>query len=211
MFNTKIVNKLYTTTNEKFKLYINTKYNIISPFINHDIEIFRNKNKDPFSLISKFHLDCVRGCYDGISVKMLPSCVSALKTLVNMDFKYFAGKRNPYQIINKYRMRGIGTILNKKELKAYKEYILSSKWNKLYKTCNNKKCKSCSVLTGFMHPDNSLFSPRKYLQEDFANDKVAIFDLKYNSTNYKLKDISYNISDLIISDRGNVIKPIGLI
>ena len=210
-FNTKIVNKLYTTTNEKFKLYINTKYNIISPFINHDIEIFRNKNKDPFSLISKFHLDCVRGCYDGISVKMLPSCVSALKTLVNMDFKYFAGKRNPYQIINKYRMRGIGTILNKKELKAYKEYILSSKWNKLYKTCNNKKCKSCSVLTGFMHPDNSLFSPRKYLQEDFANDKVAIFDLKYNSTNYKLKDISYNISDLIISDRGNVIKPIGLI
>ena len=98
-----------------------------------------------------------------------------------------------------------------KELKSYKEYILSSKWNKLYKTCNNKKCKSCDILTGFMHPDNCLFSPRKYLQEDFANDKIAIFDLKYNSTNYKLKDISYNISDLIISDKGNVFKPIGLI
>ena len=113
-FNTKIVDKIFTTTDEKFKLYINTKYNITSAFINHDIEIFRNKNSDPFSLISKFHLNCVRGYYDGTTVKLLPSCVSALKTLVNMDFKYFAGKRNPYQIINKYRMRGFGTILNKR-------------------------------------------------------------------------------------------------
>ena len=123
-FNTKIVDKIFTTTDEKFKLYINTKYNITSPFLNHDIEIFRNKNSDPFSLISKFHLNCVRGYYDGISVKLLPSCVSALKTLVNMDFKYFAGKRNPYQIINKYRMRGFGTILNKKELKQYKNIFI---------------------------------------------------------------------------------------
>ena len=210
-FNTKLVEKIFTTTDEKYKLYVNTKYNITSPFINHDIEIFRNKNKDPFSLISKFHLNCVRGYYDGISVRLLPSCVSALKTLVNMDFKYFAGKRNPYQIINKYRMRGFGTILNKKELKSYKEYINRSKWNKLFKTCNNNKCKSCNKITGFIHPDNCLFSPRKYLHDDFANDKVAIFDLKYTTTNIKLKDVSYNLSDLIISDKGNVIKPIGII
>tara|TARA_B110000879_G_C11177357_1_gene516681 strand:- start:136 stop:2637 length:2502 start_codon:yes stop_codon:yes gene_type:complete len=210
-FNTKIVDKLFTSTNQKSKLYINTKYYITSPFINHDIEIFRNKNKDPFSLISKFHLNCVRGYYDGISVKLLPSCVSALKTLVNMDFKYFAGKRNPYQIINKYRMRGIGTILNKKEINAYKEYISSSKWNKLYKSCNNKQCTSCNKITGFMNLDNSLFSPRKYLNEDFTNDKIAIFDLKYNSLNSKLKAGPVFSEDLIISEKGNVIKPIGLI
>ena len=53
-FNTKLVDKIFTSTDEKFKLYINTKYNITSPFLNHDIEIFRNKNSDPFSLIVSF-------------------------------------------------------------------------------------------------------------------------------------------------------------
>ena len=205
-FNTKIVNKIYTTTNEKCKLYVNTKYGIASPFLNHDIEIFRNKKDDALKLIGNFHLNCVKGYYNGKTVLLLPSCITALKTFVNMDFKYFAGKRNPYQIINKYRMRGFGTILNKKEINAFKTFIDNSKWNKLYKECTNKNCVSCNNLYGFMRLDCNLFSPRQQLPDDFINDKQVVLDLKYTLNNTKIKQNSYDINELIITEKGNIKK-----
>ena len=208
VFNTKIVKNIFSNSDEKFKIYVNTKLSICSPFINHDIEIFRNKNEEALSLITKFHLNCVRGYFDGISVKLLPSCITALKTLTNMSFKYFAGKRSPYQIINKYRMRGFGTILNKREIKEFNEFIQKSKWSKLYQSCGNKKCNSCCNTLGFITPDNILFNPRKIMHEDFVHDKTVIFkeDIKYKMLRVPIKDNKYVVSKFIISPDGNVVR-----
>lgn len=204
-FNTKIVDTIFGSETEEIKVYVNTKYCVSSPFLNHDIEIFRNKDKDPFYLISKFHLNCVRGYYDGMDVHMLPSCITALKTFINMDFKYFAGKRSPYKIINKYRMRGFGTILNKKEISEYTKYINTTPFKKFFNnSCNNPTCTNCSRSTGFIDCNNRFFNPRKEFPEDFVEDKIQIFDLAYNNVNHKIV-INNNYSPLVISTNGSII------
>ena len=93
----------------------NIKFKIKSEHLLHSIEVFRTKYEEFFSCVSRFHLPCVRGYYDGNNVYLLPSCITALMTHTNIDYKYFAGVRDPIDIINKYRMRGIGTIINVQE------------------------------------------------------------------------------------------------
>lgn len=85
-------------------------------YMNHDIEVFRIKNSF-WNTVSRFHLPCVRSYYNGTNVFSLASAIGALMTNVNTDYKYFAGARNPQDIMEKYRSRGIGTILNETERK----------------------------------------------------------------------------------------------
>lgn len=66
-----------------------------------------------FQEISQYSLPCIRGYYDGNNVFLLPSCITALQTGINIDCKI---TKNPEIIINKYRMRGYGTILNQSEI-----------------------------------------------------------------------------------------------
>ena len=202
-FNTKIVGEIFTEG--EIKLYVNTKYTIDSPFLNHDLEIFRNKSENPFELVSKFHLNCVRGYYNGETVKLLPSCITALKTFVNVDFKYFAGKRSPYQIINKYRMRGFGTLLNKKELANYNNFTSNDPfWSKLIDfDCGKKNCKTCSGACGFLSEQSNIFKPRKFNCNSFVNDKIHVFNLKYS--NIPKYTIQGNPVYLTINDKGQVI------
>ena len=181
--------------------------NIFS-FLNHDLEIFRNKSSNPFELVSKFHLNCVRGFYNGKTVKLLPSCITALKTFVNVDFKYFAGKRSPYQIINKYRMRGFGTLLNRKELKDYGEFTKNSDfWKKLIcnQDCNKSGCVSCSNSYGFLSSKDLIFKPRKFNPESFIHDKVQVIDLVYNSIPLYTFNNNDNSPYLTINKNGQVI------
>ena len=42
--------------------------------------------------------------------------------MINLDYKYFSGSKDPIDIINKYRMRGFGTLLNEKEKIKLIEY-----------------------------------------------------------------------------------------
>jgi hypothetical protein len=97
------------------KMSENVKFKIRSTKMRHSIEAFRAKSRDFFALVARFHLPCVRAYYVGTNVYMLPSCITALMTGINMDYKYFAGIRDPIDILNKYRMRGFGTILNDNE------------------------------------------------------------------------------------------------
>ena len=101
------------------------KYKINSKYLKHTIEIFRIKEPVFFSTIARFHLPCVRSYYDGITCYMLPSAISAYMTLTNRDIKYFIGKHDPISIINKYRYRGYGTILNKTEHTQVISYVNS--------------------------------------------------------------------------------------
>jgi hypothetical protein len=90
--------------------------------IGRTIEFFKSNSKDFFSLVAHFHLPTVRAYYQGDNVYMTPSCVTAMMTGINIEYKYFAGIRDPVDIINKYNRRGFGVILNSIELEQYKKF-----------------------------------------------------------------------------------------
>lgn len=90
--------------------------------IGRTIEFFKSNSKDFFSLAAHFHLPAVRAYYQGDNVYMTPSCVTAMMTGINVEYKYFAGIRDPVDIINKYNRRGYGVILNSIELEQYKKF-----------------------------------------------------------------------------------------
>ena len=52
----------------------------------------------------------------------MPSALTALFTHVNIDYKYFAGIKDPVDILNKYRFRGFGILVNENEKKGITEY-----------------------------------------------------------------------------------------
>ena len=112
------VNELYFYKNIKYKILKNE-------VLRRDLEIFKIKYKDYFSSVSKFHLPCVRAYYNGSNVYMLPSCITAMMTFINIDYKYFAGTNNPYDIINKYSRRGFATLLNDTEKINNIQYIIN--------------------------------------------------------------------------------------
>lgn len=117
-------NEIIIKENEKIimKIIEGSRFKVSSPYLKRDIEIFKTKYEEPFSMVSKFHLPCVRGYYNGENVYLLPSCITALMTLINIDYKYFAGSNDPVTILNKYRRRGFSIILNKRELYYMTEY-----------------------------------------------------------------------------------------
>ena len=210
-YNIKIVNKIYDDDDNNFSLHIQTKYRINSPFLNHPFEIFRNKSVDPFALIHKFHLNCVRGYYNGKNVYLLPSCISAHLTYWNMDVKYFSGKQSPYEIINKYRMRGFGTFLNKKEIKEISIYSKNNIfWQNIYKITTN-------IPTCTLYLKSLLFQPRLINADFYINDPIHITNTelyniglhhKYRKCNKKnlksiLNNAEYNYN--IVDFDGNII------
>lgn len=104
------------------KIIENIKFKITSKYMKRGVEVFRIKFSDFFSCVARFHLNCVRGFYDGNDVKLLPSCITALMTGINLDYKYFSGQRDPIVIMNKYRTRGQSVILNDFEKIHVAEY-----------------------------------------------------------------------------------------
>ena len=174
-------------SNILFKVNENIKYKIESPFLNHGLEIFQTKYKDFFSCVSRFHLPCVRGYYNGDNVYLLPSCISAHMTFVNIDYKYFAGSKDPIEIINKYRSRGFGTILNDTEKIHLIEYSNSIPgWKKLY-DLNIKNEASVNSVFGNMGYNSKLYKPRFFNPDDYH-------DAVYVQNNYNEINIQNNIN-----------------
>ena len=169
--------------NVLFKVNENIKYKIESPFLNHSLEIFQIKYEDFFSSVSRFHLPCVRGYYNGDNVYLLPSCISAHMTFINMDYKYFAGSKDPIEIINKYRSRGFGTILNDTEKLHLVEYSNNvTSWKNLYEL-NIKNQNSVNNIFGHVGYNERLFRPRMYNPDDY-HDAVYV-ELNYNQIDSK--------------------------
>ncbi len=140
--------------------YSNTyKIRINSNFLHRPFEIFPIDKDDFMKTVIKFHMPCVRAYYDGTTVYMTPSFISAHLTFMNLDYKYFAGSKDPINIINKYRMRGFGTWLNQNELKICLKYISEVPfWKKLYNI--NSKNKSFKKCLGSLVINHTLFKPR---------------------------------------------------
>jgi hypothetical protein len=115
---------------------------------------------------------------------MTPSAITSYMTLVNIDFKYIGGKNNPIEIIDKYRMRGFTTLMNKKEVDVFVEFIFSlDDERRKYKYINK------TSVTGKTNLDYPLFRPRLHVPEKFR-DRI---ELNYNDK--LLKESSY--SDIV--------------
>jgi hypothetical protein len=127
--------KYYVYNNDELKepfVGENIKYHISSPHLTRKFEVFKIKYNF-LATVSRFHLPCVRGYYNGKDVYLLPSAISALLTNKCMDYKYFAGVRSPFEILLKYVFRGFTIFLNKKEIVKLYEYIKNSdKWKNMY-------------------------------------------------------------------------------
>lgn len=168
------------------------KYKIYSPHLRHPFELFRIKNNEFFSCISRFHLPCVRSYYNGTTCYLLPSAITAYHTLTNIEFKYFVGSRDPINIIDKYRKRGYSTILNEMEVKQYLSYILvMENYKKAYKITDTKDIKK---IIGNLDVTHDFFKPRKNIPEDFAVDPSIELDYLSPKLNYiKSKDDIINL------------------
>jgi hypothetical protein len=198
--------KNYITCNENIKYKISTPYTKV-------IEFFQVKADDFFKSISTFHLPIVRAYYNGSTVYMTSSCISACMTLYNLDIKYFASTNYPSEIINKYRQRGFGIFLNKKEKLKLMEYSFQNPfWKDQYNIINKTDIKK--ILSTFDIKNNFYKNIKIIYKYDYTiYDKTVkdslIFNrdwsnflyVKYNST--KLKDLDLvNIN--VINNNGYI-------
>jgi hypothetical protein len=149
------------------KISESIKFKIESPQLRHNIELFRAKYGEPFSCVSRFHLGCVRGYYVGganENVYLMPSAVCALMTMINPDYKYFAGTNDPIKIINKNRMRGWGTILNDREKINVIEYNSNApEWSRVF-NLDPKDKESVKSHFGFLSLESEIFKPSKHFK-----------------------------------------------
>ena len=172
------------------------KIRISAPQLDHELEIFPIKKDDFMTTIGCFHMPCVRAYYDGSNVYMTPSCISSHLTYMNIDYKYFAGSKDPLEIINKYRMRGFGTWLNKSEITTFIKYSsMVPFWNNLYNIDLNKQLLVNTV--GSLPITNKLFYPRQFNIDYYTNPnlKPSPFDEPYVDINVvpSYNRMEYNI------------------
>ena len=196
-----------------FKCHENIKYNIKSSFLNHDIEIFKTRYSGSFfSTVSKFHLPCVRGYFSGDNVLLLPSCITAAMTLINIDYKYFAGSKDPIEIINKYRQRGYSLPLNDSEKIRFTSYSAKvEKWKILYGNYDYRNKNSINKIFGYLSKNSDFFKPRLVLAEYYTDLKPVDLINVYKNENQI--DTILNNKQLIIktypilkNDFDNIIK-----
>jgi hypothetical protein len=164
-------NEFIEDENVLFKVFENIKFKVKSPKLNHEFEFFKIKFPTSFfSTVANFHLPCVRGYYDCSQVYLLPSCITAAMTLVNLDYKYFAGSNDPIEIINKYRQRGYSIALNDSEKIRFISYSSKvEKWNKLYGNIDIRDKNNVQSVYGYLSPNNQFFNPRTVIKETFNN------------------------------------------
>lgn len=184
------------------KVSENIKFKIRGEGMLHNIETFRVKNDDFFAVVAKFHLGNVRTYYTGDNVYLLPSCITALMTGVNIDYKYFAGARDPIDILQKYRERSYGVLLNKKEKEHMLYYINNvPKLNEKFKLPANKEA-AMNILFGAKDINHSMFKP--LLFKGHAADIYPHKDYKYihtidDLTKYYKSKYNYDASNCAIN------------
>jgi hypothetical protein len=171
------------------------KARISAPQLSRDFELFPVFKDDFMNTVANFHMPCVRAYYNGENVYMTPSFISAHMTFMNIDYKYFAGSKDPINIINKYRMRGFGCWLNKNELEIYIKYNYEVPfWNNVFNINPNNK-NSYYRCYGPLNIYSNMFKPRMYNQNLITNEKIAPVNFDYSQPNFRtLTELEYNIN-----------------
>lgn len=150
------------------------------------LELFMSRTDDPFSTVSRFHLPCVRGYYTGNNVYLTPSCVCALMSGINCEYKYFCGSRDPIDIINKYMTRGFGIILTAKEKEDAVKYDNEVPAWKFF-----------GVKTSMRSTIDALFRPKDITSEIFKKLKheMGIPDDSYNHVDMTYVNTSKDVAE----------------
>ncbi len=183
------------------KINESVRIKLTSSKLLHDIECFRTQTEDFFGTVARFHLPCVRAFYTGNNVYMLPSCFTAMSTGINIDYKYFAGIRDPIDILNKYKARGFGTILNSEEknhMTLYNTEIKSGKWFDVYKSFDKNK------YLGFQSINSLVYKPLVYLQNILPEavyctlPEIKTFNSNSDVINYMKKHKNYDDTKMMI-------------
>lgn len=215
---------LYTFENVNFKIYINRhkkdpefinpnqdkdislvftyKYNITSPYLNHSLEIFPSKHDEFLQLVSKFHLPCVRAYYDGSDVYMTTSCVIAHMTNMNIDYKYFTGTKDQFDIISKYMMRGgWGLWMNQNEKELFTEYSKNVPfWSNLYTISPDETSENAmSIVFGNKNVNHKMFRPRFYNMDDYMDCSYVDTNNRYNNSIVPITETNVSTTVTIIS------------
>ena len=173
------------------KLSDTIKFKLKSSKMMRSIEIFRAKVSDYFGIVSRFHFPCVRAYYTGDNVFILPTCITAMMTGINIDYKYFAGVRDPIDIINKYRMRGFGVLLSnleKKHMAFYNNHVRT--FGGMFYVEGDTKEKIDSMF-GPKELTENIYHPLVYtsgLSEDVYNIAEVKKNVKYIKTMDDLKE-----------------------
>ena len=195
----KDINKNTTEKNKLVcKLTESIRFKVCIPDV-RELEIFKSKRDNFMSTISLFHLNCVKGYWNGKTVKCLPSYITSMMLQLSLNYNYFSSIRNPVDIINKYKSRGFGIILNNQE-KSYLRYHnmkSDNKWSHIYnnakdmfgpKSSNDKVFKYSKIVHNF--PDDCY----QNVNHDTINKLNACLNLikrDENSNNFlKLKAIN---------------------
>ena len=141
----------------------------VSPSGSKTFEIFKSANENFFSTVSKFHMGFVRAIWNGRTALCLPSYITSMMLQLAVDYKYFASIRDPIEIVNKYRSRGFGVILNdfeKLHMAYYNSVKLANsdaneKWIQMYKI-NIKSKQSVENTFGTKRSSDDIFKPSKF-------------------------------------------------
>jgi hypothetical protein len=121
---------------------INLKGKLYNKKLVKPLELFKIKIPNFAGVVSRFHIDPVRAMYQGPIpeqnktdiVYVFPSAYASYCTGFSRDLKYFAGKRDHMEILNKkHQQLGYGTPLNTREKIHASEYSFKiDEWKKSY-------------------------------------------------------------------------------
>ena len=151
-------------------------------------EIFKSRDSNFFSIVSKFHMGFVRAYYNGLTLKCLPSFITSMMLQLSTDYKYFASIRDPIEIVNKYRSRGFGIVLNDHEKMHMVWYNgvskpeKENKWIDIY-NINIKNKASRESIFGAKSSSEEIFKPGKYFG-GLPNDCFQIINHQTISDSY---------------------------
>jgi hypothetical protein len=192
------------------KISDSIRYKIEIPNV-RTLEIFKGRSENYMTTINRFHMGFVRAYWNGKTVKCLPSYITSMMLQLSTDYNYFSSIRDPIEIINKYRSRGFGVILNNSE----KNHAI--KYNSIEKTTNIEN----SWLSIFSNKKYDMFGSKdindvifkyskitKNFPEDcyqLVNNEVCYtFEDSFASLNYSI--LKYLLKFKAINDNGLVNK-----
>lgn len=183
-----------------FKVSESIKFKIKSKKLQRDMEIFKVSEYDPFNTVARFHLPCVRAYMQNDNFYLLPSFITATMTSINIDYKYFCGSHDPIAILNKYRMRGYGTILNEKEKRGFYNY--NKKIKGMFKVNSKDELFGPMDLNNKIYkPDNTIaYNESKHVYFTTNKDVLDLYELTHNISKLPVNIMNFSS----ISDKGNV-------
>jgi hypothetical protein len=199
------------------KIYIGFKGYIKSPYMNHQLEIY--KVKDLMSVCTMHHYSWVRAYFDGDDILCTTSCISGLLTGHTPDIRWHSCEAIREETHCKWIHRGLSMYLNQSEINDLINYIKNNYyWSSLFgidKNENINKLLKDKRVIGLKGISSKIYRPRLYMPDYYReapfvdlvnayNDKSCRNKYKHvhnNSTFKKLMKLKFNCRSLDLMNK----------